>query len=280
MEPLTVRATIADILDTFKEPEFRTVVSQSLSNESGPIVVLNEDQRVEDLAKFLPRPREIDEKISFSRAVGFVLYVKRFAQSSAVVFAKEETFCAMLDYHTMEQAAWCRHVVKYSPRRSPEWLAWENQQGKAMTQQAFALFLEENIENIEAPNGGELLGLIRTFYANVTKKFTSVLDDNGQVASLKFQKDVTTTAGANQADVPKELTIVLRPYLGIEGIEMNPEALRLKARISYEIADDGSGLKFQYKILSFDRAKELGFLALCDAIKAKTELSLYLGGDR
>ncbi|MCP1200091.1 DUF2303 family protein [Notoacmeibacter sp. MSK16QG-6] len=91
------------------------------------------------------------------------------ASKSAVVFADSTwtapSLTAVLNYHGVspDQHGFGDHRIHYAFPLSEEWKAWVAANGEAMTQEDFALFLEDHIQELASPDEASMAWVERDF---------------------------------------------------------------------------------------------------------------------
>lgn len=156
------------------------------------------------------------------------------------------------------------HRAVYKAEYSREFAKWLASDGKHMDQEAFAVFLEDNVADIapaapgsDEPSGEALLAVALTLQAKTEVDFKSHKRlDNGQV-QLTYSEQTTATAGADgQLTVPREFAIGVRLF-------KNGEAYRIRARLKYRL---GAGkVKFWYELDRPQNAVEAAFQQYVDS---------------
>lgn len=215
-------------------------------SEGTPFLVIPNDKKVEDIAKFLPPRRAMDERFLDLRS--WLAYVKRFRTAELHLSATNGTnpeVTAWFDYLPMpapEEAtpAWshpelkgarCEHSAVYAPAVSPEWTAWMGIVGKdrALSQREFAEFLDEWGYGCEQPDAATMLELAHTLRANETSTFKSAMrlkDGSGDYA----QKIVVETSGGlnGEIKIPDEITLAIPMFEGGPNLAVT---LRMRIRV-------------------------------------------------
>ena len=237
----------------------------SIPGGAAPLLTSHKDRTLTNLEKHLDAPVRIRQELGFDDVRGFVEYVKAFSSPATVVFASPGGVTAIFDYHQPDKPSWATHRAFYNLQLTPEWRAWAGMAGRSMDQRAFAEFLDENRESIKAPSGSELLTAVRQMRATVTSKIASLVQDDGINATFDFKKDVEVKAG-NQVELPKALTVVLKPYDGLDDLPGGQIAYELEARISYALDEENKRIAFSYAIQNFERAKKRAFDGIVKAI--------------
>ncbi|GGY67851.1 DUF2303 family protein [Pseudoduganella albidiflava] len=150
---------------------------------------------------------------------------------------------------------WRDHRAVYTAELSPEFENWKKHDRNQFDQEAFAIFIEDNIADVIEPAGEVLLKVALTLQAKTDVNFSSARRlDNGQV-QFTYEENTTASAANGAIEIPREFTLGMRLFKGGEGY-------KLKARLKYRI---GSGkLKFWYEL---DRPH----IAIEDAFKSYVE---------
>lgn len=139
---------------------------------------------------------------------------------------------AVLDDHSDDgDPGWGEHRVNLDLKVTPEWHAWLAASGELLEQEAFAEFVEENLNDVVTPDGASLLEIAQTFHATTSAEFKgSVRLGNGQ-ATLSYSEETTAAAGANRdMQIPTEIHVALAPYYGLERVF-------IKARLRWRIRE-------------------------------------------
>lgn len=141
---------------------------------------------------------------------------------------RDLTITAVLNDDHDDTPGWGDYVVTAQLRRTPEWAAWLNGQG-LHTQDEFAEFIEDHLEDIETPPAAEMLELAQTFQAHTTARFSRASRLSSGVVALNYVEDQTVAAGDDGAiTIPSEFTLVIRPFDGCD-------RYRVTARLRYRV---------------------------------------------
>ena len=247
-------------------------VSQHIDEDGVPYAYVPRGFYVQNLEEFLERPRRIRQNINFDDVSGFISYVKEYGDGKSKLFAHLNGVTAIFDYHTREFADRGTHRAFFKTQHTPEWLEWSSSIGKRFNQSAFANFLESVLPTIYAPAAADVLQVVRSIRASITNKYVSVIDDDGLSANLEFKRDVEVRGTGKQVELPKQLKVLLKPYLGADFVT------ELPIRLRYELEDEGSRVVFAYEILQFDRIRQEAFERLATLITEETNIQTFLGG--
>ncbi|PRD42353.1 hypothetical protein C5748_16295 [Phyllobacterium phragmitis] len=104
----------------------------------------------------------------------FIGLTNRHKIEDSVVFANTDwikpSLTTVIDYHENTsggKAAFGKHRVHYAFPLSEEWKAWVKLNSATMTQEDFAVFLEEHVFELSAPEDGEKLRYEREFATTI-----------------------------------------------------------------------------------------------------------------
>lgn len=162
---------------------------------------------------------------------------------------------------------WRDDRAVFKAETTPEFRRWMENNGKKMSQEAFAEFIEDNAADL--PDAALLLEVAGTLSAKTDIQFrTARRLDNGQV-QLGYTESINTTAGADGAlTVPKTFQLGLRIFKNGGGYLINA---RLKFRL-------GNGtVAFFYELDRPERAVELAFEGYVNDVREKSGIAVLLG---
>lgn len=186
-----------------------------------PMLVQPGGTTLVDLEKYLKAPLLKRSTVAITDAISFVAYVNRFKEPASVVFADLDgrKFEAVLDYHaaTGGGAAWGKHRVTFACDTTQDWKTWEESDGVVMTQIEFARFIENNVPNIAAPPGAELIEMCLTLEAKKNVQFRSSHRLRDGQTQLRYEETIEGSAGAQNGtvEIPQRLTLCIEPFRGV-----------------------------------------------------------------
>lgn len=222
-----------------------------VSKEGVTQLLVPEGYRAHDMTAAIeaarPAPNRKKGTVLLHDLDSFLTYVKQQGNpASTRIFADHDarTLTAIFNDHgnvdAGDGAGWRDHRAVYTAELSKEFSTWAFNDGKQMEQEAFAVFLEDNIADVVEPSGDKLLTVALTLQAKNEVNFSSSRRlDNGQV-QLEYTENLTTTAGGAAAmEVPREFAIGARLFKGGDGY-------KIKARLKLRV---GAGkVKFWYEL--------------------------------
>lgn len=218
------------------------LTSEIKTRQDGRPYRITEQGGIETVERLLGSPSFRRGLTAFYEALSFSRFVRRFRNSSTVIFAdalgsEGPRFTAVLDYHEggdsqVDGAKWDFFRAVLPLRHTPAWTTWAAASGQPMEQAAFSQFLEDNIVNVAEPNGAQLVEIARTLEATTDVSWQShIRADNGahKFAYLETIAGSAQTAKDGKIEIPQELTLVLQPFEG-------SKEYAVKARFRYRLA--------------------------------------------
>lgn len=172
-----------------------------------------------DLEHLLPTPVYAKASVTARTVQSLVDYTAGHKTAATAVFADVESgrVQAVIDYIALDNAP--AHKAQrciYDAPFSEEWKRWNAISGKQQNQEAFALFIEENRDDVVTPDGATMLELAKTLDAKKKVTFKSGIRlDDGSV-DLSFT-DETTAAGAGiggKLAIPTEIELGIPVFYG------------------------------------------------------------------
>jgi uncharacterized protein YfdQ (DUF2303 family) len=158
------------------------------------------------------------------------IYVTRDPTAPSIV--------AIINDHTADGPGWGDFRCELVFRTTPQWKKWSEKDGQMMNQAVFAEFIEDNIADILAPPGAEMLEIAQ--YLSVTRdvEFKSAIRlQSGQIQLVNIEKmDAKVLAG--DAAVPEVFTLGIAPVMGLP-------PYRVEARFRYRLSQGRLSLGFK-----------------------------------
>lgn len=227
----------------------------------GSVLVTPENMRVDDLERFMPGPRRINQVVAAASATGFATYVQTFGDPArSVGFADADgRFGVILDYHLANRPSWNQHRVKYAPAMSPVFQAWSGMCGRPLTQVVLADFIQDHLGEIARPDASALLKLVQKFEITKDTAYSSAINSANGTVTFAYAENVKD-AGAVEA--PTELTLVLPVYDG-------EPAQNITVRFRYRVTD--GKLSITLTMVRLDEIQRAARRAMAERIVAATK---------
>jgi uncharacterized protein YfdQ (DUF2303 family) len=240
---------------------------------------LHDGELVEaDLSDDMPARRS--GTVTVRDVVSFAHYFGKHADDDSEVFADldKATVTAVLDAHHGAEyrpgdndgyygpARWQQHRVVLALSETKPWQTWVGLNGKAMKQQAFAEFLEDNRRDLD-PGGvikpADFLELAQSFHATMTAEFGSGIRLSTGETELTYKETTEARAGrTRKIEIPTEFALAIKPF------DDCPASL-IGARFRYRPTPDGA--VFMYVLDDPVRHREEAVKNIVDRIQLELE---------
>lgn len=223
----------------------------------------------------------------------FIDLTMRHATDDSVIFAdtnwKAPSLTAVIDYHRNEEAGAadnCKHRIHYAFPLSEEWNAWVAGNGKPMTQEEFALLIEDRIADLAAPSDEEIKNCDETFQTTVAAPSGLMLLSRGLQVNVSSQVKNAQTLQSGESQILFEETHETKSKDGgaikVPGMFMlavSPffmgEVTRIPVRLRYRVS--GGNIVWLYQLYRPDLAITERVIADVATVTEKTELPAFAG---
>lgn len=272
--------TEADAIIAITQQAHSAPIIDTNPNLPGPVLV-HRDGRIESLERLADNPRRKRAAVTLLDAESFIGYVKAYREPGTLLTGVCETFKghfrAVLDYHEPEfppaemtgGAHWAEHAVDFPLTPTPEWAVWSASNGKSMSQEAFAEFLEDMASDIREPDAATLQEMVLTLAATKTVNFRSAKRLKDGTSQLSYNETVTEQAGQSGAmSIPDKFMITIQPFAGAPLQD-------LLARLRFRI--DGGKLSFHYVLHRPDKMVRSVWTAEREKIETALGLPVHFG---
>lgn len=257
------------------------------------IVLLNGS--VQSLAPMMP-PSRIRANIALIDVGSFCDYVNRFKNPDTLIFANVTEngakLTAIIDYHgapprsnnegTVEEIGipkprYGNHRATLELIETDDWKAWVESNGPeaAMTQEQFAVWLEEhaylfNSVKDGSLKGADLLEMVCSLQAKSNVRYNRSIRLQDGRNSLDYEEDVSVTGSLSTGTMvfPQFINAQIQPFEG--GPKYYVDA-RLKTRIS------GRQLSIWYETVQLNNFIRAAVLDTVKAVTEKTGLIPFIG---
>lgn len=237
-------------------------------------------EKVFDEEKLLEQPYRKNGSIALDDDDSFIAYINRHKivdLSTIYCLADYENsridFKCIINDHGAPQDGqqWRDHCAAYQPEFSEEWRRWVGGNKRQLSQLEFAMFIEENLNDVAAPEGmptgSQLLEMATSFQANQDMRFKSAIRlQNGGVNMSFVQNDDNQTLATMQ--------MFEKISIGIP-VFWNGDAYQITARLRYRVRE--GRLNFWYELIRSDKTLEHATKQLIEKIKLETGIPLYFG---
>lgn len=197
-----------------------------------------------DLEKHFANPRRRATKVQLQDTQSFIDYARRFdyngdpsaegvKQTMPTVYIDRNGPVAELvvDDHSEYSPGWREHRAALQWQKTVQWKRWVVNDRKMLSQLDFAEMIEDNLEDILEPDGGDLLEIAQTVKGTMTANVKSgrYLKDGTIKAVWDEELDVT---GGREADLTIPGHFVLQLQVLEEGTPIT-----ITARLRYAFRD-------------------------------------------
>lgn len=216
---------------------------QELQTSAGPVLLVPTGLRAQLLEHHLASPRRANAHITLYTAADLAAYVKAQTVTGIdevnkepthhpVVFCDRETtsIVALLDYHKPFAASWLDHTAKITFKLSHQFKRWKEANGKRMSQDAFARFLDEVAKDIATPASSLVVSFAENLEIYATTVFKSAIKTGTGETTLTFTDE---RKGDISTPVIEEFT------LGIP-LWQNGETVAIRAKLFHRVVTDGN----------------------------------------
>lgn len=195
-----------------------------------------------------------ERKIGTARVTtleSFIELTERHKTEHSVIFAntdwRQPSLTAVIDYHCKPNggaADYGQHRIHYEFPLSEEWKAWQKQDGEVMSQEDFARFVEDHVQELSAPDSeeadywqglfgfkvahpNELQALSRGLQVTVNQNVKSNVVLQSGEGEIVFEEDHRDAQG-NKFTVPGLFVLAIAPFfLG--------DVCRIPVRLRYRV---------------------------------------------
>lgn len=231
-------------------------ISSRVMYEAGgkPFVIVPEGYAVHEVESMLPSPAGKRANVVLSDSGSFVIYaLKHGNKGDTMIYAELESeesrlnLVGVLNDHATDKANWRNHTCTFKPEKSVEWKRWLLKDRAVMSQVDFAIWLEDNLQDIATvagmPTGADILAMAVQFEANADRKLKSKL--NLQNGAIQFEFSDEEDNGTRT-----KMEVFRRFTLGIPVFDGSGSAYPLEARLKYK--ESSGKVTFWYELIRAD----------------------------
>lgn len=257
-----------------------------------PLVRMPGQSAYISLESHMAKPLRKRASVTLLDAASLIGYVNKHKAPGTQILgvANEEggEFNALLDYHlSCEEVAaqgnldanparWVEHKAGLKLRTTPEWDRWLGKDGDDLTQSDFAVFIEDNAQDIvvpdsdlRAPNSAQMMDIALTLQAKTGIEFSSAkrLQDGQQRLTYNEIIDAKAGPGGDMA-IPAKFYISVPPFVG-------SARYLVSARLRFRVG--GGRVIFKYELERIHKIVEAAFNDQRELIEKDTGLKVLLG---
>jgi uncharacterized protein YfdQ (DUF2303 family) len=158
----------------------------------------------------------------------------------------------IFDWHDNEVNGWGEHSATFPLQFTREWQDWTRISGQPLTQQKFAEFIEEHLEDIVEPKAADVLTVATSLSGMRKVSFTNAVRLQNGDTSLCWE-ETTDAKAAGDVRVPSGLKLRIPVFKGAE----ESTTFEVSGLFRYRIHE--GKLSFEVKLLHCDNIAELAF---------------------
>jgi uncharacterized protein YfdQ (DUF2303 family) len=216
------------------------------------------------------KPDHIAQTVCLETAASLSDYLTRFKSPQTTLFANisANSIVGVIDYHAPGSADLAKHIAKLTLPYSTEWALWSGIDGKLNSQLDFARFLEENAQDVRAPDTADLLECVRDMQAVEKADFRARVRPESDNVDFDFSQSTDAGTRNGTLEVPKRLTLSFPVFFG-------GEPITLEARLRWRKTQDG--LQLGVMILRKEQVRQEEFQRVVSQISASADVPAHYG---
>lgn len=232
----------------------------------------------------LPTPTRKRGSIRQDEVESFIAYILRHAipDSTSIYCQADYTagrvnFEAIINDHmgNHDGQQWRDYLVKFSPTFSEEWKRWTGSNKKPFSQLEFALFIEDNLDDIASktegmPTSQQILEMTTNFQANQDMRFKSAVRLQSGGVNMSFVQD-------DDAQTQELMKLFDKIAIGIP-VFWNSQGYEIQARLRHRVRE--GKVIFWYELIRPDKSLEDATKDIIKKIKDQVDAPLYFGSPR
>jgi uncharacterized protein YfdQ (DUF2303 family) len=195
-------------------------------------------------------------------AASFLTYWAKHHDDASEVYSDVEqlTVTAVLDAHSADEPGFGDHRLHLQLRRTKAWEAWLALDGKLVTQEQFANFLEDHLPELVDPDAATMLEIAQSIKATTKAEFQSGTRLQSGERKFIFTEETKTSAGSKgDLTIPEVFEIAVAPFEGAA-------AYKMRARFKYRLGSGQLALGFK-----LEQPEERAKAAFADVLAAIAE---------
>lgn len=195
-------------------------------------------------------------------AASFLTYWAKHHDDASEVYSDVEqlTVTAVLNAHAADEADFGDHRLILSLRKTKAWDEWTSLDGKLLTQDQFANFLEDHLPNLVDPDAATMLEIAQSIKATTKAEFQSSSRLTSGERKFSFVEDTKASAGTKgDLAIPETFKIAVPPFEGADAYSMT-------ARFKYRL--DRGQLALGFKL---EQPEERAKAAFADVLATIAE---------
>ena len=208
-------------------------------------------------------------------ARSFIEYWKRQSDTASYIYAamSPAQFVAVFNEQHAILPNWRDHRAIFSLQHSKEWMEWTKRSGQPFDgNEAFALWLEENLLDIIRPEPAKMMDIALNFRVNQAAAFGNAVRLQDGNVDLTYTNEVHANAGSSKGgkiSIPETFWIEIPVWSGLDA-----KQYKVEARFRYRLS--GGRLSIRFELVRPHKVIEASFKdMLADIEKATKSLVLF-----
>ncbi|MDX3035361.1 DUF2303 family protein [Streptomyces scabiei] len=241
----------------------------------GIYLVATADGRVDTIDLSGPEyTGQLDRKVGTTTvrdATSFLAYYAKHHDANTEVYSDVEklSITAVLDAHTGTDPRFGAHRLHLALRRTKAWEEWTSLDGKLVSQDTFANFLEDHLPSLVEPDAATMLEIAQSIKATTKAEFQSSSRLQSGERKFAFVEDTKASAGTKgDLAIPETFRIAVPPFEGADAYSM-------VARFKYRL--DRGQLALGFKLEQPEERARAAFADVLAAISAEIDTPILNG---
>ena len=183
-------------------------------------------------------------------------------------------FLAVFNEHAIDEPNWRDHRAVFQLQHSKEWLEWTKRSGQPFQgNEAFAVWLEENLLDIIKPEPGKMMDIALNFRVNQSAAFGNAVRLQDGNVDLSYTNQVDVSAGSSKGgkiQIPETFWIEIPVWTGLDAKKYQIEA-RFRCRLN------SGQLALRFELVRPHKVIEASFKEMLEDIQKATKTVVLFG---
>ena len=246
--------------------------------ETDALIVVPNDSKVEYIkrADFPPRKKGI---VNLDDLKSFIHYFNNTNDGVKAIYGCVDPlqFTGLLNEHNSSDLDmppdWRDFGCKYVPKFSREWQTWTSRSKQPFDgNEAFAIWLEDNLADVINPDNGRLLEIAINFRVNSNAAFANQIRLQDGDTEFNFTNAVEGSSQSNggKVKIPELITIAIPVFQG-----RSSQVYEIDAKFRFRL--HSGSLKIHYELVRPHKVLEQAFNDMVDKIEEETKQTVLYG---
>jgi uncharacterized protein YfdQ (DUF2303 family) len=225
-------------------------------------------------------PRRKVAKCAFHDTESFNAYIKRMSYSTTTIWCDADyeqgavSFTSIINDHgtPTELPDFRDHTATFTPKKTVEWKNWAGSNGKPMNQVEFAVFIENNIDDIvqaeNTPSGADMLQMSLNFESKQDMRLKSSIRLQNGGAEMVFVQD-------EDKNTQEKMQVFDKFCIGIPVFQGDKQAFPIHAKLRYRVRE--GKLTFWFDLIRADKVLRHATDQIIQQIRTETGRDFFFG---